>query len=623
MNRNQESHFSRVPTMSHPRSCMDRSCGHTTSFNAGKLIPIYCEDVLPGDTISMSTSVLARLQTMLTPAFGNIYLDTYWFFVPNRLCWDKWKEFMGENVSSHWYPTQEYRMPICPPPAWRSSAASKGDSELTPVSWPKGSVADYLGANVLEPTGIRGAWTTSGNYWVPDNYVGLPSKLPFAAYCLIWNDFFRDQNLQDPVLVLDTPTDHGIGLNQFGADIDKAITKAMETWSTAYYGLSTLPAAKFHDYFTSALPAPQKGPAVSVPLNIAGQSIPVLAGRVHNQYVHNPNYADGRPTPLVFAQWDTLASPSKLELDAQLMPNTGLSDTTPTTQGLFSVRGITNGFPDATKDVWSTSPANLWAYIDQTDFGLNINTLRLATVTQMYYEALARGGSRYEEQIQQFFGVRNPDSRIQHPEYLGGTRMRINVREVINTSQSSTDFLGDVGAQSVSAGTHSDFTKSFTEHGWLLGFAVVRYDHSYNQGMPRKFTRYGKFDYYNPLFARIGEQPLFDYEIYNDSAARGDGTPTVFGYQEAWAPYRYAIDQVSGELRPDLNSGLGHWTLSDNYASKPILSSNWIIEDKGNLDRVLAVTSTLSDQVFADFYFSTKWTRPMPMYSVPGAIGQF
>lgn len=272
---------------------------------------------------------------------------------------------------------------------------------------------------------------------------------------------------------------------------------------------------------------------------------------------------------------------------------------------------------------------NLWAYpasdVPISGLSVGINELRLAVVTQMYYEALARGGSRYEEQIQQFFGVTNPDSRIQHPEYLGGRRMQVNVHEVTNTAQSEKDFLGDVGAQSVTAGSNSDFTKSFTEHGWLIGLAVVRYEHSYSQGLPKKFARSTKFDFYNPLFARIGEQPVYNYEIFStvNSSNPVSNLSKVFGYQEAWASYRYNPNRVSGRIRPNVRDGFGHWTLDDNYATLPTLSSGWISEDKGNLDRVLAVTSTLNNQIFGDFYFNCKFTRVMPMYSVPGAIGQF
>lgn len=638
MNRNQESHFSRVPTMQHPRSSMDRSCGHTTSFNAGKLIPIYCEDVLPGDTVSMNTSVLARLQTMLTPAYGNIYLDTYWFFVPNRLTWNHWKEFMGENTQSSWYPKTEYTVPVVYPPA-AYTGVEGARTGIKMASFPKGSVADYLGMNILDADKVADYLTVhaDGSFKIKDGVSlnGLPVALPLRAYGLIWNDFFRDQNLQDPVFVSTSDASTFANVTQYSGDSrDPAVGAKYaldnDRWNYAVAGLTPFPVAKFHDYFTSCLPAPQKGPASTVP--VTGQ-IPVITGKEHNLVPMNPNATAGNYpfVPMTFANWAKNTSgvwtPSYTRY---VLSNQYDSAQT----GFLQVNTASepgNGYPGDVGTTTGISPSNLWASFSaasQYDYlgagmSFTINDLRLAVCTQMYYEALARGGSRYEEQIQQFFGVTNPDSRIQHPEYLGGRRMQINVREVTNTAQSSTDFLGDVGAQSVTAGTNSDFTKSFTEHGWLMGFVVVRYDHSYNQGMPRKFTRRNKFDFYNPIFARIGEQPVYDYEIYNNAAARNNGDATVFGYQEAWATYRYAIDQVSGEIRPSVDAGLGHWTLSDNYASKPTLSSNWIVEDKSNLDRVLAVQSTLSDQIFADFFFNTTWTRPMPMYSVPGAIGAF
>ena len=215
----------------------------------------------------------------------------------------------------------------------------------------------------------------------------------------------------------------------------------------------------------------------------------------------------------------------------------------------------------------------------------------------------------------------NPDARVQHPEYLGGNRIQINVHEVTNTAQSETDFLGDLGAQSVTADSHDDFVKSFTEHGILMCIGVARYDHTYSQGMPKMFTRHNKFDFYNPLFANIGEQPIYDFELYAKDANKVK--PTVFGYNEAWVHYRTAQNRVSAELRPTGDGNLTHWTAADNYASKPTLSSEWLKEDTSNVDRVLAVSHTLANQIFGDFYFNTKWTRCMPMYSVPGQLGSF
>ena len=605
MNRNVESHFSRVPYVNHPRSSFDRSSGHTTSFNCGELIPIYCDEVLPGDTVSMSTTSLVRLQTMLTPVFGNIYLDTYWFFVPNRLTWEHWKEFMGENTQSAWIPQTEYTVP-------RLKFPKKSADDATKVGFPVGTLADYFGINP--------------DLVLPDDSDVQVSALPFRAYALIWNDFFRDQNLQDPIHV-------PIGDSQ-------AAPTLAALHGNPNYGGYPKKAAKFHDYFTSCLPQPQKGPSVGVPVSSLPGSesfkMPVVAGPIHNSHGRD---SSGNYYPLLFEQATSRTDASSpLSFSRLNLLNSKSVEAGAAVNGMVSTYRDSHGNVSSAVQPGSLGtpgnanflfPNNLWAATTADNpypnLAININDLRLAVVTQMYYEALARGGSRYEEQIQQFYGVTNPDSRIQHPEYLGGRRMQINVHEVTNTAQSEKDFLGDVGAQSVTAGSNSDFTKSFTEHGWLMGLAVVRYEHSYSQGLPRKFARSGKFDFYNPVFARIGEQPVYNYEIFSTVNASNpvSNLNKVFGYQEAWASYRYNPNRVSGRIRPNVQDGFGHWTLDDNYSTLPTLSDRWISEDKGNLDRVLAVTSTLNNQVFGDFYFNTKWTRVMPMYSVPGAIGQF
>ncbi len=604
MNRNTESHFSRLPQMQHQRSSFDRSFSHKTTFNFGEVVPIFCEEVLPGDTFSVDTSKVVRLQTLLSPVFDNMYLDTYYFFVPNRLTWDHWKQFMGENTQSAWYPTTEYSVPTIGAPSGGFAV---------------GTLADHFGL----PVGVD---------WSSDDLFA-PMALPFRAYSLIINDFFRDQNIQDP-LVVATGDASVTGTNGTGLEAPSK-------------GGKPFIAAKYHDYFTSCLPSPQKGPSVAIPapgtVNYGfDQDVPVYAGSPHYLVMSDSRIptSTGHSAGAVFYQPSLTNTP--LEKQPNGIPSTSSvgvsSDSTHwCLTGKASVSGSPVPLAGPAASVGSGdnlvyynayTPMNLWANVSSlpnvTASGsalFSINELRLAMVTQMYYEALARGGSRYEEQIAQFFGVQNPDSRIQHPEYLGGNRVQINVHEITNQAQSEQDFLGDLGAMSVTADRHSDFSKSFTEHGFVIGLVVARYDHSYCQGIHKKFLRKNKFDFYNPLFARIGEQPVFDVELYAD--ANSLSKDTVFGYQEAWAQYRYAPNMATGLLRPNVNNTLGHWALTDNYQAKPTLSSAWLQEDKGNIDRALAVSSSVSDQLFGDFYFSLKCVRPMPMYSVPGALGQF
>lgn len=582
MNRNIEAHFSRTPSVNHPRSTFDRSYSHSTSFDFGKCIPLCVEEVLPGDTVTMNTSKVVRLQTLLAPTLSNMYFDTYWFFVPYRIVWDKWKQFMGENTNSAWIPSTDPPMPVLSSP---------------PGGFEKGTIADYMGIPVGVPFSFNDACA--------------PISLPFTAYAMIWNDFFRDQNVDDPVVVTTNPSAARTGSNGSGL-------------RDAELGGKPLSANKFHDIFTSCLPQPQKGPAVSVP---ATGSLPVLTGGMHG---FQGTSVDGKlySVPFMLRSND---APNASNIPAY-------NDDTSSYTNLygvdsFSIKNVdTKSSPftnipyvPASGNVFPLIPNNLWAqsgpnYSDSS-FGIDVNALRLSIATQQYYEALARSGSRLEEQISTFFGVTNPDARVQHPEYLGGNRIQINVHEVTNTAQSETDFLGDLGAQSVTADSHSDFTKSFTEHGILMCIGVARYDHTYSQGIPRMFTRHKKFDFYNPLFANIGEQPIYAYELYANDAKAKSGQ--IFGYNEAWVHYRVAQNRVSGELRPNGQGNLTHWTAADNYATLPTLSTEWLKEDTTNIDRVLAVSHSVANQIFGDFYFNTKWTRCMPMYSVPGQLGSF
>lgn len=559
MNRNTESHFSLSPHVDISRSRFDRSASLKTSFNAGDVVPFFLEEVLPGDTFSVDTSKVVRMQTLLTPMMDNVYLDTYYFFVPNRLVWDHWKEFCGENTESAWIPQTEYTMPQITSPA--------------DTGWNVGTLADYFGI----PTGVAGLSV---------------SALPFRAYALIINEWFRDQNLQDPLVVpTDDSTVAGVNTGIFVTDVAK--------------GGKPFIAAKYHDYFTSALPAPQKGPDVAIPVAQAA-SYPVypLAQSV------SPSGADS----LKWQKRDgSNFSYNSLQYGV-FGVSSDFSDGAPVSDSTF-LKEVQVG----ANTVQDVIPANLWAVADGNAAAATINQLRLAFQIQKFYERQARGGSRYTEVVRSFFGVTSPDARLQRPEYLGGNRVPINVNQIVQQSgtESSGTPQGTVVGQSLTTDKHSDFTKSFTEHGFIIGVMVARYDHTYQQGLNRLWSRKDKFDFYWPVFANIGEQAIKNKEIF---AQGTDKDNEVFGYQESWAEYRYKPNMVTGEMRSAYAQSLDVWHLADDYSTLPSLSDSWIREDKANIDRVLAVTSAVSNQFFADIYVKNYCTRPMPMYSVPGLI---
>ena len=540
MSRNQNSRFATNPTnLDISRSRFARHCDVKLTFNVGDIIPFYVDEVLPGDTFQIDTSKVVRLQTPATPFMDNIYLDYYWFFVPNRLVWEHWRQFMGENTESAWIPQTEYSVPQITAPA------SSG--------WTKGTIADYLGV----PTGV------------PDLSV---NALPFRAYALVCNEWFRDQNLTDPLLVPVTDSTQ-TGVNTGSSPSDCA------------NGGLPFKAAKFHDYFTSCLPAPQKGPDVGIGLtgsaNVTG--LPLWG-------TENSTAFRSGLTP----QFRGESSTEKLQV------NTG--DTAAGFTGLKISSGLV-------ADLSSAS-------------AITVNELRMAFQLQKLYEKDARGGTRYIELLKSHFGVTSPDARLQRPEYLGGNRIPINVNQVVSTNGndvSSSQFgsLGDTGAYSLTIDRHSDFTRSFVEHGFVLGLCVARYDHSYQQGLERFWSRKTRFNYYFPVLANIGEQAVLNKEIYTDGSATDN---EVFGYQEAWADYRYKPSRVAGEMRSNVEGSLDVWHLADDYSTLPKLSDSWIREDKTNVDRVLTVASTVSDQLFMDIYVENYTTRAMPLYSIPGLI---
>lgn len=563
MNRNVESHFSLLPQNDIRRSIFDRSSGHKTSFNVGELIPLYIDEILPGDTVSIETSKVVRLQTLLTPIMDNLYFDTYWFFVPNRIVWDHWSQFCGENTESAWVPATQYAIPTIKSPSG---------------GFATGTIADYFGL----PVGVE--WSDG---------VHMPSALPFRAYAKICDEFFRDENLSDP---LNIPTGDAIQQGTNGSSYISDVANGGKPFKVA----------KYHDYFTSCLPSPQKGTSPSITLGGAeftGGDFPVYT---KNQFIPASFYSG--MTFQDVARWN-LFRPSDSSSTSDFILAKGTDDNSVfTTAFAQDAKAVNRRFV----------PMNFWANIpsqtlSNTD-ALNINQLRLAFQTQRFLERNARGGTRYIEILKSHFGVTSPDARLQRPEYLGGNRFPLNVNSVSNTAQSEKDFLGDLGANSVTSDVHADVKKSFCEHGYLICVGCVRYDHTYSQGLDRFWFRKAFTDFYLPVFANIGEQPVYTDEIFFQN------TDDVFGYQEAWADYRYKPNRVSGEMRPNVANSLSSWHLGDNYASAPTLSDSWIREDGSIVDRVLAVGSANANQVFCDIYFKAIYTRPMPIYSVPGLI---
>ena len=557
MNRNTESHFANTPTISINRSKFDRSFDHKTTFNTGDLIPIFCDGtIMPGDTVKMRMSEVVRMMTPIAPVMDNANLDLYWFFVPYRLIWDHFKAFFGENDTAPWIQNVEYEIP-------QIVAPENG--------WTKGSLADYMGY----PTKV-------GGY--------KASALPFRAYALIWNEWFRDQNFKNPCYITQGDSDiTGVDITNNNYDYVTDTEKAA----------APCKAAKYFDYFTSCLPSAQKGPAVTVPL---GTYAPVVLGENNagSQYTNTQLLGD----------------------------NINISGGSGTTVSvMYPFNGTTNDY-----DKLSSTLGNQ-LFTDLSDaVGATVNQLRQAFQIQKFYERQAIGGTRYIEMVKSHFEVTNPDFRMQRPEYLGGKRIPINMNQVVQTDATkeysiSDDTLqtwetkdgtpqGNTAAYSVTSDVDNDmFTHTFTEHGILMGLAVVRTIHTYQQGLNRQWSKKKFTDFYFPEFANLGNMAVLNKEIFLQGT---DTDEEAFGYQEAWASERYFPNRVSGEMRSNYDQPLDIWHYADDYASLPSLSSEWIDETKDNVARTLAVQN--HDQFFGDFYFGAIYTRPMPLYSVPGLI---
>lgn len=554
MNRNNEKRFLEVPQMHASRTRFNRDQTILTTFDSGKLIPFFVDEVLPGDTFQIDTSAIIRMTTPKYPVMDDAFIDLYYFYCPNRILWKDFKHFMGEVESKPWMPTKAYKVP--------QIKIETSNPDAMPY---EKSILDYMGV----PTRV-----------VKNNKEKFEiNALPIRAYVKIWNEYFRDQNVENAAVETDNDED------VIYSDQAPKNEETMETTlKEAYKGGRCLPVNRFHDYFSSCLPYPQRGPEVALPMEgnapVFGYSTIQEAAQTTDKIILNQPWPANGTTDFL---------------------NTGRG-------GKLTGKGVVEGGSYTAEALLKADLSSVTA--------ATINELRNAIAVQQYYEAMARGGSRYREQVQALWDVTISDKTVQIPEYLGGGRYRVNVNQIVQTSASTPNDmspLGETGAMSVTPINESSFTKSFEEHGFVIGVMCVRHNRTYQQGLERFWSRKDRLDYYVPQFANLGEQPVKKKEIMLTGTSSDEET---FGYQEAWADYRMKPNRVSGLMRSNATGPLDFWHYADNYKEVPTLSQEWMAEGKTEIARTLVEQD--EDQFFGAIRVANKTTRRMPLYSVPG-----
>lgn len=561
--------FNTVPRIYYRRSVQDLSHGHLTTGNVGDLIPFYIQEVYPGDSMKGHGTVVCRTTTpFIKPVFGNLFVDMMYFFVPTRLIVNDVGRLFGENTSGAWAPSST--------PAVQPVVAPNNSTGVS-----KHTVANYLGW----PIGVKSTSTQNG-----------VSVLPFRAFALVYNDWFRDENLVPPV-------DIKKGWSGDTGQVELPSLINGNAFSASNY-LGLVPkVSKVHDYFTSCLPSPQKGTAPGIPILQSDLPVITKTTNIPTAATHMKN--------LRFGYFTTQS------LLGVKLPGINVTTAAPGVSQTFYVQPYPLSATAETGDMW---PANLWADASSASANIDMNSLRYISATQRILERSARGGSRYVEYIRQAFGTEPGDVRMQRPEYLGGSRNPISVQQVTQTTGSSEEnnTLAELGAFSLSSG-HARFNKGFTEHGYILGVLCVRYFHTYSQGLERFWSRLSQYDFYDPAFSHLSEQPVYQSEIFFNGTNAGGSNRAIFGYNEPYADLRFRPNRISGQFT-ESGSGLNIWSFFDEYTTAPTLSKSFIEETPTYVDRCLSAPSTTIDNFMFDIWTDCKAVRVLPARGVPGLL---